>query len=130
MKRKIDLRKDEKVDKKQSLEASKAIKEIKMPEIKETFADPKYDITFKMLFASEVNKDILISLLNSLLGFKGSKEITEVEINSNELPVSPFSTKKGESGVTSSVDIFCTNRGKQKNSYRDATPKNKIFFSS
>jgi hypothetical protein len=47
-----------------------------------------------MLFGSDQNKDILISLLNSLLGFEGDKEIIEVEINSNELPVSVFPETK------------------------------------
>ena len=60
----------------------------------EVFADPKYDVTFKMLFGDDQNKDILISLLNSLLGFEGDKEIIEVEINSNELPVSVFPETK------------------------------------
>ena len=80
----------------------------------EIFADPTFDLTFKMLFGNEKHTDILISLLNSLLGLEGDKEITEVEINSNELPVSFFSSDKGESGISSSVDIVCTNKGKQK----------------
>ena len=42
--------------------------------MKEKFADPTFDLTFKMLFGNENHKDILISLLNSLLGFKGDKE--------------------------------------------------------
>jgi len=58
-----------------------------MPEI---FGDPTYDVTFKMLFGNEQNKDILISLLNSLLVFTGDKEIEEVQINTNENPVSFF----------------------------------------
>ena len=36
--------------------------------MKEKFADPTFDLTFKMLFGNENHKDILISLLNSLLG--------------------------------------------------------------
>ncbi len=49
--------------------------------IPETFADPTLDVTFKMLFGN----DILISLLNSLLGFTGNKKIIEVQINDYRL---------------------------------------------
>ena len=42
------------------------------------------------------NKDILISLLNSLLDFKGEKEIVDVEINPTELEVMRVSEKKGK----------------------------------
>jgi len=73
----------------------------------ETFADPTYDVTFKMLFGNENNKDILISLLNNLLGFQGNKEIIDVEINNNELPVTYFFDKK-DSGIPSTVDVLCT----------------------
>ena len=101
---------DKKVIKKRKIEEKKENQETKVPEIAETFADPTLDVTFKMLFGNDLNKDILISLLNSLLGFTGHKEIVEVEINSNELPVSFFSKEKGESGITSAIDILCTNK--------------------
>jgi predicted transposase/invertase (TIGR01784 family) len=81
-----------------------------------------------MLFGSDQNKDILISLLNSLLGFEGDKEIIEVEINSNELPVSVFSRDKKLSGVTSSVDVLCTNAGKQKIAIEMQGQKTKYFL--
>ena len=96
--------------------------------MKEKFADPTFDLTFKMLFGNENHKDILISLLNSLLGFKGDKEITEVEINSNEFPVSFVSSDKGESGISSSVDILCTNKGKQKIAVEMQRQKTKYFL--
>jgi len=67
-----------------------------------------------MLFGSEEHKDILISLLNSLLGFTGEREIIEVEINSGELPASGVSTEEKAAGIISTVDILCTNRAKQK----------------
>ena len=104
--------------------------ESKAEKMDEVFADPTYDITFKMLFANEKHKDILISLLNSLLGFEGhkQKEIIEVVINSNELPVSKFSEIKGESGVESTVDILCTNRGKQKIAIEMQRQKTKYFL--
>jgi predicted transposase/invertase (TIGR01784 family) len=61
-----------------------------------------------MLFGNDKNKDILISFLNNILGFKGEKEIFDVEINSNEL------LGDSDKSVQSSVDILCTNKGKQK----------------
>lgn len=82
--------------------------------ITEKYADPTLDITFKMLFGNEQSKDILISLLNSLLDFEGNKIITAVELNNKELPVSNVSDKKRESGIVSTIDILCTNKGKQK----------------
>ena len=94
----------------------------------EKFADPTFDVTFKMLFGNEKHKDILISLLNSLLGFKGNREITEVEINSNEFPVSFVSSDKGESGISSSVDIVCINKGKQKIAVEMQRQKTKYFL--
>ncbi len=35
------------------------------------FADPTYDVTFKMLFANSEHLHLLISLINNFLGFKG-----------------------------------------------------------
>lgn len=102
--------------------------EIKVPEITEIFADPTLDVTFKMLFGNDLNKDILISLLNSLLNFTGSREIVEVEINTNELPISFFSSEKGQSGITSSVDILCTNQGQQKIAIEMQGQRTKYFL--
>jgi predicted transposase/invertase (TIGR01784 family) len=102
--------------------------EAKVPEITETFADPTLDVTFKMLFGNDLNKNILISLLNSLLNFTGSREIVEVEINTNELPISFFSSEKGQSGITSSVDILCTNQGQQKIAIEMQGQRTKYFL--
>ncbi|XP_065682520.1 uncharacterized protein LOC124816417 isoform X1 [Hydra vulgaris] len=78
------------------------------------FADPTLDASFKMLFGQDENSDILISLLNSLLDFKGKDLIEEVKINPNELVVSNISYKKGDTGISSAVDILCTtNDGRQ-----------------
>ena len=82
--------------------------------VRETFADPTFDITFKMLFGNDNNKDILISLLNSLFGFEGERAIVDVQINANELPVTIISNDKSECGISGSIDIICTNVGKQK----------------
>jgi len=88
-------------------EQEKILKEEEEILIPETFADPTYDVTFKMLFGNEHHKDVLISLLNNLLDFHGNKEIIDVEINNNELPVTYFFDKK-ESGIPSTVDVLCT----------------------
>jgi len=74
----------------------------------EVFADPTYDTTFKMLFGTEKNKDILVSLLNSLLGFKDEKEIVDVTISCNDLEV------EGASDIKGAVDVLCTTKNKQK----------------
>lgn len=74
----------------------------------QVFAEPTFDLTFKMLFGNEKNQDVLISFLNNVLGFTGNKEILKVEINSNEL------LGDSDKSIQSSVDILCTNKGKQK----------------
>jgi predicted transposase/invertase (TIGR01784 family) len=77
------------------------------------FADPTLDVSFKMLFGQDKNKEILISLLNSLLNFTDKARIIDVKINPSELVVSNLSDKKEEMGITSAVDILCTNEGKE-----------------
>ena len=72
------------------------------------FADPTYDITFKMLFANDAHKNILISLLNSLLGFTGDQEIQDVTIQSPELQ------KENASGVKGAVDVLCETKNGKK----------------
>ena len=95
---------------------------------KEVFADPTLDVSFKMLFCQDKNKDILISLLNSLLNFKGKDIIIDVEINPSELIVSNISNKKEEMGITSAVDILCTNIGKQQIAIEMQGQKQKYFL--
>lgn len=63
------------------------------------FADPTYDGTFKMIFARD--KDLLISLLNSLLGLTGDNEITDVSINNPELKAG------GSNDIQGQVDVLC-----------------------
>ena len=111
--------------KKQRLESKK---EEEVIQVYETFADPTLDVTFKMLFGNDLNKDILISLLNSLLNFTGNREIVKVEINTNELPISFFSSEKGQSGITSSLDILCTNQGQQKIAIEMQGQRTKYFL--
>ena len=108
-------------------QSSNINKKFKADDEHEEYGDPTFDVTFKMLFGSEENKDILINLLNSLLNFEGLKRIIEVEINTNELPVYSFSEEKGESGITGSVGILCTNVKKQKIAYIIVISKENIF---
>jgi len=52
-----------------------------------TFADPKHDLAFKKIFGDENHKEILISFLNSILDFKGNKEIIDLSLkNPYQLP--------------------------------------------
>lgn len=78
------------------------------------YADPTLDITFKMLFGQEKHKDILISLLNSLLNFTGEKEIVSIEINNSELAAAGIGRDEISPGIVGAVDILCTNVGHQK----------------
>jgi len=51
------------------------------------FLDPTNDVAFKKIFGNEQKKEILISLLNSLLGLKEGKKILDVEIqNPYQIP--------------------------------------------
>ncbi|MDV6248469.1 PD-(D/E)XK nuclease family transposase, partial [Wolbachia endosymbiont of Zaprionus taronus] len=43
------------------------------------FLDPKNDISFKRIFGTEKNKDILIHFLNDILGFAGTNAIQDIE---------------------------------------------------
>ncbi|MBV2145385.1 MAG: Rpn family recombination-promoting nuclease/putative transposase, partial [Wolbachia endosymbiont of Pissodes strobi] len=43
------------------------------------FLDPKNDVSFKRIFGTEKNKDILIHFLNDILGFTGKNEINDIE---------------------------------------------------
>ncbi|WPY01546.1 PD-(D/E)XK nuclease family transposase (plasmid) [Candidatus Trichorickettsia mobilis] len=106
----------------------KAEKLIQIEKGEEIFADPTYDITFKMLFGTDKNKEILISLLNNLLNFRGEKEIKAVEINTNELPVIPYSKEKTKLGVVSAVDVLCTTANGQKIAIEMQGQKTKCFL--
>jgi len=81
-------------------------------EVDEIYADPTTDIGFKMLLNKD--KEILISIINSLLDFEGNDEIVELELSSNENPVNLISPESGQSGIVTSVDILCTNKGKHQ----------------
>ena len=54
-----------------------------MSDIEYRIYDPKEDFIFKMLFGNEENKELLISLLNSIL--KGRPYIKDVKLENNEI---------------------------------------------
>lgn len=65
------------------------------------FADPTYDVTFKMIFGNERNKHLLISLINSLLNFQGPEAVKDLEIITNEIPISY------EGHIKTAIDVRC-----------------------
>ncbi|WP_250295892.1 Rpn family recombination-promoting nuclease/putative transposase [Wolbachia endosymbiont of Oedothorax gibbosus] len=65
------------------------------------FLDPKLDLTFKKIFGTEKNKNILIHFLNDILGFAGANAIQEVEFLSTIMNPEIASDKQ------SIVDVLC-----------------------
>lgn len=90
------------------------------------YGDPTTDTGFKILLQKD--KEVLISIVNSLLDFEGDNEIVELEIDSNENLVDTLSNQKGQSGIVSSVDILCTNRGKHKIAIEMQSQKETYFL--
>jgi predicted transposase/invertase (TIGR01784 family) len=81
----------------------KSSKQMQMEEIEkaEVFADPTYDVTFKMLFGSEKNKILLVNFLNNILGFKGKDEIKDLNIINSSL------IQEDLDAIESAVDVRC-----------------------
>uniref|UniRef100_A0A3B0IYI4 PD-(D/E)XK nuclease family transposase n=1 Tax=Wolbachia endosymbiont of Aleurodicus dispersus TaxID=1288877 RepID=A0A3B0IYI4_9RICK len=73
------------------------------------FLDPKLDLTFKKIFGTEKNKNILIHFLNDILGFSGVHEIQEIEFLSTIMDPEIASDKQ------SIVDVLC--KDSQGNKY-------------
>jgi len=71
-----------------------------MSDIEYKLFDPKEDFIFKMIFGSEENKSILISLLNSIL--KGRPYIEDVTLENNEI------SKIFKNNKSSRLDISAT----------------------
>ena len=71
-----------------------------MSDIEYRLFDPKEDFVFKMIFGTEENKKLLISLLNSIL--KGKPYINDLSLNNSEL------TKILEPNKSSRLDILAT----------------------
>ena len=65
------------------------------------FLNPKLDLTFKKIFGTEKNKNILIQFLNDILGFTGIDTIQEVEFLSTYMDPEIASDKQ------SIVDVLC-----------------------
>src|SRR6266550_284225 len=65
------------------------------------FLDPKLDLTFKKIFGTEKNKNILIHFLNDILGFTGVNTIQEVKFLSTIMDPEIASDKQ------SIVDVLC-----------------------
>ncbi|OAB81282.1 transposase [Wolbachia endosymbiont of Laodelphax striatellus] len=65
------------------------------------FLDPKLDLTFKKIFGTEKNKNILIHFLNDILGFTGVNAIQDVEFLSTIMNPEIASDKQ------SIVDVLC-----------------------
>ena len=68
------------------------------------FADPKSDIAFKKIFGNENKKEILISFLNAVLDFKGSKEIVDLEI------LNPYQAPKIAELKETNLDVRAKNK--------------------
>ncbi|WP_353278271.1 Rpn family recombination-promoting nuclease/putative transposase [Wolbachia endosymbiont (group B) of Longitarsus flavicornis] len=65
------------------------------------FLDPKNDISFKRIFGTEKNKDILIHFLNDIIGFAGKNAIQDIEFLSTIQDPDIASKKQ------SIVDVLC-----------------------
>ncbi|APR98601.1 Rpn family recombination-promoting nuclease/putative transposase [Wolbachia endosymbiont of Folsomia candida] len=65
------------------------------------FLDPKLDLTFKKIFGTEKNKNILIHFLNDILGFTEKNAIQEVEFLGTIMDPEIASDKQ------SIVDVLC-----------------------
>jgi len=73
------------------------------------FLDPKFDLSFKRVFGTEKNKNILIHFLNDILGFTGVNTIQDVEFLSTIMNPEIASDKQ------SIVDVLC--KGSYRNRY-------------
>ncbi len=65
------------------------------------FLDPKNDVSFKRIFGTERNKDILIHFLNDVLYLEGSNTIEDVKF------LSPIQDPEIASKKQSVVDVLC-----------------------
>ena len=73
-----------------------------------TYTDPKQDIAFKKIFASEGHPKPLISLLNALLGLKGEQSIVAIE------QLNPYQAPKINGLKESLLDIRAQDRSGTK----------------
>ncbi len=68
------------------------------------FADIKNDIAFRKIFCNENRKEVLISFLNSILGFRGKQRIVSVDI------LNPFQLPKLKGGKVTIIDVKATDQ--------------------
>src|SRR5688572_28827123 len=61
--------------------------------------DPKVDYAFKRLFGMERNRDLLMDLINAVMGLPPGEQVSEVEI------LNPFNPQETASDKLSIVDI-------------------------
>ena len=78
------------------------------------YGDPTYEINFKSLFGNNKNKEIIICLLNGLIGFTGDKQIKELRINSEKFDLTQNSIETGKSNLQEGVGVLCKTEGGQK----------------
>jgi predicted transposase/invertase (TIGR01784 family) len=72
------------------------------------FANPKNDIAFKKIFGDEKHKEVLISFLNSVLDFKGKREIKSVTLTN------PYQLPNIEELKETILDIKATNQNNEE----------------
>jgi predicted transposase/invertase (TIGR01784 family) len=87
------------------------------------FADPTYDATFKMLFANNNHKDVLMSFLNNLLGFTGDNAIDSLELSI----IDPYLGTEYVSSIQSTIDVRCRTISGREISI-EMQRKNKDYF--
>jgi predicted transposase/invertase (TIGR01784 family) len=73
------------------------------------FLDPRNDVAFKKIFGSEAHKEITISFLNSILEYKGTQAIVDVQfLNTEQNPFIPGEKKENF------LDILCTDQAENR----------------
>jgi predicted transposase/invertase (TIGR01784 family) len=85
------------------------------------FADPKNDIAFKRIFGDEKHTEVLISFLNSVLDFKGKKQIKEVTL------VNPYQVPKIKDLKNTILDIKAKNKKNEEFIVEMQVEKDKEF---
>ena len=75
-------------------------------ELADRYVNPYTDFGFKKLFGTEINKDLLISFINSLL--EGEEQITDLSyLNTEQLGTSEADRK-------AVFDVYCENEKGEK----------------
>jgi len=72
------------------------------------FADPKNDVAFKKIFGDENKTEVLISFLNSILDFKGTKQIQSLTI------LNPYQIEQLKDYKNTVLDVRAINQDKEE----------------